>query len=140
MLLYAPDLGKEAAQVAVRSGLTVLESSILGAITLVSICLTVWAVSKLSKVQDQRVADLEKQSEKLREVVIQMTTTFADVSKALDGMSEAADKNSQALSELKGATNGVVMEAVRNLRGHYRDPRWTPAGGIPVVQPPPKDR
>ncbi len=136
MLLFAADLGKEAAQVGVRAGLTVLESSILGAITLVSTLLTVWAIWKLSKVQDQRVSDLEKQNDKMQELVMKMTGTFAEVSKSLDSMGEAADSSERALGELKSAVNGVVMEAVRSLRSHYRDPRWSPSGGIPAVQQP----
>lgn len=136
MLLFAADLGKEAAQVAVRSGLTVLESSILGAITLVSICLTVWSISKLSKVQDQRVSDLEKQNDKMQELVTKMTSTFAEVSKSLDSMGDASEESERALGELKNSINGVVMEAVRSLRSYHRDPRWTPASGMPAVQQP----
>lgn len=122
MFFYTADLGKEAAQVAVRSGLTVLESSILGAITLVSICLTVWSIVKLSKVQDLRVKDLERSNDRMELLVTKLTTTLSELSASIDKSVEETRRNERALDDLKVSVDGVVRDALTTLRAFGRSP------------------
>ena len=66
--------------VAVRAGLTLIESSILGAITTLAVIIAAWAVWKLSKVQDARVRDLERCSERMEGLAERMAGTLREAS------------------------------------------------------------
>jgi len=110
----------EAVELAGKSGLSIIASSLLGAITVLSIIVTIFAVWMLNHVQNERVADqkqlserMEKASERQEKLVEKMTGTFAGVKNALDNLTQT-EKDTQAfLRELKTSMDGVIRDAVR---------------------------
>jgi uncharacterized membrane protein len=113
---------KEATQVVARSGLTILESSILGAITLVALGVAAVCVWKLSKVQDQRAADMSKANERMEQLVTKMTVVFAEFNNSLNNLARAEEQGQAALATLKQSVDTVVYEAVRGGR-RYSPPQ-----------------
>lgn len=114
------------AEVVARSGLTLIESGVLGAVTAGAVGLAVWAVLRASKVQDQRVQDLERMSERVEQLTIKMTSTFADTSNSINNLA-------LAWRDAKATLDSVVMEAIRRSGSsrNYSPPSGTPRrGGI----------
>lgn len=129
MFHFFLDPAREATQVAARSGLSLLESSILGAITLLSIGLAIWSVVKSFSIQDKRAQDLERYNERLSSVVTKMTETFADVSNSLDNLIQSERDGNFVLQGVKNSLDIVVLEAVRALRGNTPQSTKIPSRG-----------
>jgi len=113
----------EAAELAGKSGLSIIASGLLGSIAVLSLLVAIFAVWMLNRVQNERVADqkqlndrMEKASERQEKLVEKMTGTFAGVKNALDNLTQT-EKDTQAfLRDLKGSMDGVIRDAV-NRRG-----------------------
>lgn len=113
---------KDAVEAGVKAGLTVLESSILGAIAILAITISTWAVYKLSKVQDKRVADQVAMNDKMERLIEKMTTAFSEMNNSLYNLVQA-EKDGQALmSALKTSVDGIIMEAIRRIGPSYGPP------------------
>ena len=110
----------EAAELAGKSGLSVIASGLLGSIAVLSLLVAIFAVWMLNRVQNERVADqkqlserMEKASERQEKLVEKMTSTFSGVKNALENLTQT-EKDTQAfLRELKGSMDGVIRDAVR---------------------------
>jgi hypothetical protein len=111
--------------VGVKAGLSILESSILGAIAILAIAITGWAIFKLSHVQDLRVADQKAINDKMEKLIEKMTTAFSEINNTLGNL-VTSDKDSQGvLLGLKGSLDGVIMEAIRRSGGGTYPPGRT---------------
>jgi uncharacterized membrane-anchored protein YhcB (DUF1043 family) len=111
--------GTEAAELAGKSGLSVMESSLLGAIAILSLVVAIFSVWKLNRVQNERVADqkqlserMEKASERQEKLVEKMTGTFAGVKNALDNLTQTEKDTQFVLRDLKSSMDGVIRDAV----------------------------
>lgn len=130
LALYGPTA--EAAELAGKSGLSVLESSLLGAIAVLSLVVAIFSVWKLNRVQNERVADqkqlserMEKAFERQESLVEKMTSTFSGVKNALDNLTQTGKDTQSLLRELKGSMDGVIRDAVRS-----RNPSSPPRGHL----------
>lgn len=119
LALYGPTA--EAAELAGKSGLSVLESSLLGAIAVLSLVVAAFSVWKLNRVQNERVADqkqlnerMEKAFERQESLVEKMTGTFSGVKNALDNLTQTGKDTQSLLREFKGTMDGVIRDAVRS--------------------------
>jgi hypothetical protein len=122
MLAFASE---EVVGVGVKAGLSILESSILGAIAILAIAITGWAIFKLSHVQDLRVADQKAINDKMEKLIEKMTTAFSEINNTLGNL-VTSDKDSQGvLLGLKGSLDGVIMEAIRRSGGGTYPPGRT---------------
>jgi hypothetical protein len=111
----------EAAELAGRSGLSVLESSLLGAIAVLCLVVAIFAVWKLNKVQNERVEDQKQMSGRMEKLAEKLVSTFSETNNALSNLTQA-EKDGQALmQQLKSSIDGVIMAAVR--RGSSHPPR-----------------
>lgn len=122
MLLLAMDGPvAEAAKLAGKSGLTIIESSLLGAITVICVIVTILAAWRLNKVQNDRVADQKQMSEKAEKLISGMTSTFSGVKNALDNLTQTEQQTQILLRSLQQSIEGVIRDAVR--RGSSSPPR-----------------
>jgi len=116
---YGP--AAEAAELVGRSGLSILESSLLGAITVLSLLVCIFAVWKLNRVQNERVEDQKQMSERMETLSTQLTSTFSETNNALNNLT-AAEKEGQALMrDLKSSIDNVILAAVKRS-GSSRPP------------------
>lgn len=87
MLLAAAFQVKDATEVGIKAGLTVLESSLLGALAILCLLIGVVGVWLSYRTQNARVADQKKMSGKLEELIreqTQFTTSMTLAIKELD--------------------------------------------------------
>ena len=118
LLLAGP--AAEAAELAGKSGLNILESSLLGAIAVLSLVVAIFSVWKLNRVQNERVADqkqlsdrMEKASERQEKLVEKMTSTFSGVKNALDNLTQTEQQTQGLLRSMQQSMDGVIRDAVR---------------------------
>lgn len=109
--LYGPV--SEGAELAGRSGLNVLESSLLGAITVLSLLVAIFAVWKLNRVQNDRVEDQKQMSERMEKLGTQLASTFSETKNTLNNLTEAEKEGQELLQQLKSSIDNVIMAAVR---------------------------
>lgn len=113
--------GAEAAELAGRSGLTLLESSLLGAIAVLSLLVAIFAVWKLNRVQNERVEDQKQMSERMEKLADRLVSTFSETNSALQNLTQAEVQGQALMQQLKSSIDGVIMAAVR--RGSSHPPR-----------------
>ena len=89
-----------------KSGLTLLESGVLGAVAVGAVGLAVWAVLRASKTQDQRVQDQVRMSERMEQLMVKMTQTFSDTTNSVNNLA-------QAWKDAKASLDTVILEAIR---------------------------
>jgi hypothetical protein len=114
--------GAEITETLARGGLSLIESSVLGAVTAVAVAIAVLSVRKLSRVQDARARDLERQGERMEAVMVELTRALSDLSGSLDNLARAEREGQALLSAMKSSIDLVVMEAMRE-RGVSTRPR-----------------
>lgn len=122
-LMTALQPAKGLTEVAVKGGLSLVESSILGAITVVAVGIAIFAIWKLSRVQDARVSDREKlSSEKdklLSELITlnnKMTETFSATKSSIDELRSSEREGQEVLRGVRQSLDTVVLEAVKRRR------------------------
>lgn len=122
----------------------IVKDSVLGALLVVAVGLCVWAVLRLSSVQNKRVADqkqmnerMEKSQEKMASLIEKMTDAFTGHKAALDRLSDTEKSQTETMVHLCSKMEGVqstidsvVRDAVR------RAPRrsYTPGSGRPPTR------
>jgi len=89
-----------------------------------------WLVLQWKKVQNDRIQDRDKMSEKMENLITKMTTAFGEMGKSIDNLTKITNDSHVALSQLTSTMDSVIREAVRGYR------KYSPPGGIPSV---PKD-
>jgi len=113
--MYYPLLaqGAQAADAASKAGLSVVESSLLGAIAVLSLLVAIFSVWRLNVVQNLRVEDQRKMSERMEKLTEKLTTTFSEFSNTMTNLNQTEKDGQQLLRELKSSVDSVVLEAVR---------------------------
>ena len=85
-----------------------------------------WLINQWKKVQNDRVQDRDKMSEKMEVLITKMTTAFGDMSKSIDNLTKVTDDSHVALAQLNTTVDSVLREAVRGYR------KYSPPGGTPI--------
>jgi hypothetical protein len=105
--------------VATKSGLTLVEQGLLGALTVVAISLAVCAVWKVLKVQDSRVADIAKYTKERDRLFNEMITlnagmkeTFATLYSSLEELKESEKQGQEVLRGVRQSLDTIVLTAV----------------------------
>lgn len=109
-----------------KAGLSLAESSILGAATVFFCIIAGLAVYKLSLVQDRRAADAKGYSERIEGLLLKMgelnnkmATTFASMENALTNLVQVEKDGQALLQSMKNSFDTVIRDAVVG-RGGYR--------------------
>lgn len=136
-IAFAQPVGPETVK---EAGSSLIKDTALGAITIICLALTVWAIRELKKVQDARVLDKEKAADRLEAANEKDRAALGELTKAVDKLAaaqsetgRAIERNTQAVQE-----NGRTLENVvtRALEAAARSARGTGAsGGYPAVRP-----
>lgn len=118
--------------------LGIVAQTTLGAIALICICVAIFAVYKLSSVQDKRATDAKEASEKLAGVVSQMASFQTETTKAIESLVLAerqgeyiAREQTNLLQQMKQSFDTTIRDAILI----NRRPTPTP-GTYHAVQPP----
>ena len=131
---------KEVVEVAAKSGLTILETSLLGAFAILCLAVAVVAVWQLIRVQNKRVCDqqklndhMEKARERMEGLIEKMTAAFAGHKAALEQLSRTEQQQTDSLKQVgEGLTkvqttlDSVIRDAVRGRPRSSSPPRGTP--------------
>jgi len=119
-VLLALQPGKVVAEQAAKGGLTVLESSLLGAIVVLCLGVAILSVWKLIKVQDARIEDRERERQgrdKIQAELIalneRMIETFTALKASIDKLRESERDGQEMLRGVRQSLDSVVLEAVR---------------------------
>lgn len=129
---------RAAAEVGKAAGLSVIESSILGASAILFLLVAVVAVWRLSKVQDKRAEDAEKHSIRMEALADRMLSTISKFDKTIDKLVEAerASQETQRtqndiLLQMKQSQDTIIRDAVigSRYRGSSRGPSTPPSSG-----------
>jgi len=112
----------QAADTAKSAGLTLVESGILGALLVFAVSVAAFAIWKLNKVQDLRVEDQKKMSEKMEGLVQKLTLTFSEMNNSIVNLTSAEKEGQLVMQAMKTSMDGVIMEAVRRSGRSYGPP------------------
>lgn len=119
----------------VKPALSLLESTVLGAVLIIVLGVAITAVVMLIRVQNARVADQKAMNEKSEALTNKMITAFTDMKGALEGLKstleslKAAEQETQkALRDQQQSFNlTLLMRGQEPTRGH--DPPDPPKKG-----------
>jgi hypothetical protein len=112
----------QAADTAKSAGLTLIESGILGTLLVFAVSVAAFAVWKLNKVQDLRVEDQKKMSERMEGLVQKLTLTFSEMNNSIVNLTSAEKEGQAVMQAMKTSMDGVIMEAVRRSGRSYGPP------------------
>ena len=128
---------KEIVEQGGKAGLTLIESSILGAATVFFAVVAGLCVWKLSRVQDRRAADAKGHSERIEGLLTKMgdlnnkmATTFGSMENALTNLVQVEKDGQALLQAMKNSFDTVIRDAVVGRSYSRRDP--------PSSDPPPR--
>jgi len=112
---------EEAANAASKAGLSIIESSLLGAITVLALTLAVVAIWKVLKVQDARVADVTSSTKDRDQILAEiidlnkrMIETFSSMKASIDRLCDSEQQGQEVLRGMRQAMDTVVLSAVSN--------------------------
>lgn len=124
-----PALVADAVNQAIEPALTTLAQSVLGAITLVAVGVAIWAVKKLSSVQDARAKDAQHSADKAEDLVLKMVTVQGESQRTLDAFVQAERQAEQVsreqtvlLQQIKQQIDTTIRDAVLRGRGYTPPP------------------
>lgn len=103
----------QAVDTAARAGLTLIESGILGTVTVIFALAAGFALWKLNKVQDLRVSDQKDMSERMEKLVTQMTSAFGEMKNSIDNLISTDKEGQTALQSVQQSIDGVIRDAVK---------------------------
>jgi hypothetical protein len=89
-----------------------------------------WLILQWRKVQNDRIQDRDKMSEKMESLITKMTTAFGDMSKSIDNLTKTTNDTHISLSQLNITMDSIIREAIRGTR------KYSPPGGTPISGPP----
>ena len=112
---------EEAVNAASKAGLSIIESSLLGAITVLALTLAVVAIWKVLKVQDARVADVTSSTKDRDQILAEiidlnkrMIETFSSMKASIDRLCDSEQQGQEVLRGMRQAMDTVVLSAVSN--------------------------
>jgi hypothetical protein len=126
MCLFALQV-KEAAEIGTKAGLSVMESGLLGSLSILCLCVGMLGVWIAYRTQNARVADQKLMSDRMESLVQKMSVLTQDLNKTFAGMEQAFQSTREsdqakehALQELavtvrtlQVTLDSVVRDAVR---------------------------
>lgn len=113
LLASAAMQANEVAGVGGRAGLSIVESSILGALLILSVCLNIWLVSTVIKVQNARIADKDTDSRRIEKLNEKLITVFGEMKNSLDNLTAAETAGQGILQSVKQSLDTVILAAVQ---------------------------
>ena len=127
---------KEIATIGKTAGLSLVESSLLGASAVLFLLVAVVSVWRLSGVQDKRADDAEKHSVRMEALADRMLSTISKFDKTIDKLVEAERSSQETqriqndiLLQMKQSQDTIIRDAVigsrysRGSRGPSTPPR-----------------
>lgn len=158
MLALLVDGPAEVVTKAAETALGTIAQTALGAITIVAIGIAIWAVKKLSSVQDDRTKDAKESADKHEKLIEKMLEVQTGMARAIDAVTAAENAGTAvsreqniALAQIKQTLEGTIRDAIRANRPNssgYRDdsvrpqpaPQTSPSvqrrpGDLPPPQP-----
>ena len=129
LLASAAMQAKEVAEVGGTAGLSIIESSILGALLILSVVLNIWLVKTVIGVQDKRIDDKDTDSKRIEKLNEKLITVFSEFKNSLDNLTAAEMSGQGILQSVKQALDTVILEAVRGRGSLGRGPTSPPGGG-----------
>lgn len=103
---------QETVSTASNAGLSLIETGVLGALLVFSVCLNAWCIYQLNKVQNLRVDDKEKDGERLYALNEKLITAFSGMKGSLDRVSESTHAVSSGLQAVQNSIDTVITLAV----------------------------
>lgn len=121
---------------AVKPALSLLESTVLGAVLIVVLGVAITAVVMLIRVQNSRVADQKAMNDKSEALTNKMITAFTDMKGALEGLKGTLDSLKAAEQETQSVLRNQQQAFNLTLLMKGQDP----ARGQDPPDPPKKGR
>lgn len=123
----------------------IIKESVMGALLVVAVALLVWLVKRVLAIQDLRVEDQKKMSERLEKasdkqaaLITTMTETFTAFKVTLEKLNNTWELNEKATSslsssvdKLQNTVDSVVRDAVRGQTRRGYSGRTTPPPEAP---------
>jgi hypothetical protein len=128
LLAFAAMQAKEVAESGGKAGLSIVESSILGALLILSVCLNIWLVSTVIKVQNARIADKDKDSKRIEDLNGKLITVFGEMKNSLDNLTAAETTGQGILQSVKQSLDTVILAAVQGTLRPGASPTPRPGG------------
>lgn len=116
LLLSTALQGKEVAQVSASAGLSIIESSILGALLVLSVALNIWLVKTVIGVQNERIKDKDSDSRRIEKLNEKLITVFGEMKNSLDNLTAAEVAGQGILQSVKQSLDTVILAAVQGGR------------------------
>jgi hypothetical protein len=115
---------------AVKPALTLLDSSVLGAVLVVALVVATGAITALVRVQNARVADQKALSDKSEALMNKMITAFTDMRGTLESLKAVLDSLKDSEQETQKVLNAqqrsfeltLLMRGVEQPRGSNNPP------------------
>lgn len=104
----------------VKPALTLVESSVLGALLLIAVAVAIGAIAMLVKVQTARVADQKSLSNKSEALTSKMTTAFMEMKGALESLKSSLDSMRETEKDTQKCLESQQhsFELLIMMRGH----------------------
>ena len=126
LLASAAMQAKEVAETGGKAGLSIVESSILGALLILSVVLNIWLVKTVIGVQNLRIEDKDKDSKRIEGLNAKLITVFGEMKNSLDNLTAAEMSGQGILQSVKQSLDTVILAAVQ---GTLRPGPAPPPGG-----------
>jgi len=116
---------KEVAGAGGQAGLSIIESSIIGALLILSVALNIWLMKTVIGVQNLRIEDKDKDSKRIEGLNEKLITVFGEMKNSLDNLTAAEMSGQGILQSVKQSLDTVILAAVQSGRnlGQGPDPR-----------------
>lgn len=125
LLASAAMQAQEITEVGGKAGLSIIESSILGALLILSVVLNIWLVATIIKVQNLRIEDKDKDSKRIEDLNSKLITVFGEMKNSLDNLTASETTGQSLLQSVKQSLDTVILAAVQggsNLRSRSASP------------------
>ena len=125
LLASAAMQAQEITEVGGKAGLSIIESSILGALLILSVVLNIWLVATVIKVQNLRIEDKDKDSKRIEDLNSKLITVFGEMKNSLDNLTASETTGQSLLQSVKQSLDTVILAAVQggsNLRSRSASP------------------
>jgi hypothetical protein len=101
-----------ATKVAEKAGVTLVESSVLGALLLLSVGVNLLLIRKLLQVQDKRVTDKETDNLRLTQLTLTTSETVSKVALAISALEQSDKSSANVLQALKSNLDMLLAQAM----------------------------
>lgn len=107
---------------AAEPALSTLAQSVIGALLLLSWGLTIFMLVQLIKVQNARISDKEKDSDRNEKLNQKLIEVFSGVKNSLDNLTAAEKEGQEVIKGVKQSLDTVIFQAVQQVQ-HIRSLR-----------------